>query len=248
MAGIKWVLASDIDGTLIGCGGEAELAAFLHARPEIGVIYLTGRTRANAETMLKRHGFPEPLALATDIGADVYWGPDLRVDESWAFQQRRDWSPRRVMRTLDEVSGVEYLGRSSHWRLAYRVDSYQALGEARTRLVRAGVMHRTLWNDEERRLDIVPRGAFKGRALKYILGRLNLRAQQCFVAGDAENDVDLMEGRYRGVLVANGTLEIKESLPPVIVRARYEGALGVLEGLRQFLDEPLMPEESENAG
>ncbi len=249
MAGIKWVLASDIDGTLVGRGGERELADYLAEHPEIGVVYLTGRTRANAVAMVRRHGFPEPLALATDIGADVYWGPDLRGDESWAFQQRRDWSPRRVMRTLDGMAGVAYLGRSSHWRLAYRVESYTALSEARTRLVRAGLMHRTLWNDEEQRLDIVPRGAFKGRALKYILNRLHMRAQQCFVAGDAENDVDLMEGRYRGVLVANGTLAVKESLPPVILRSRYEGALGVLEGLRQFLDEPVaLVRESESVG
>lgn len=248
MAGIKWVLASDIDGTLVGRGGESELAQYLSQHPEIGVVYLTGRTRANAEPMIRRHGFPEPLALATDIGADVYWGPDLRVDESWAFQQRRDWSPRRVMRALQDLDGVEYAGRSSHWRLAFHVTDYAALAKARTRLVQDGVMHRTLWDEEQRRLDVVPRGAFKGRALKYILGRLNVRAQQCFVAGDAENDGDLLEGRYRGVLVANADLTLKEALPPVILRSPYEGAFGVMDGLRHFLNEPLPVLETEYAG
>ena len=248
MAGIKWVLASDIDGTLVGRGGEAELAQFLAQHPEIGVIYLTGRTRANAEPMIRRYGFPEPLALATDIGSDVYWGPELKIDDSWAFQQRRDWSPRRVMRSLEGVPGVQYLGRSSHWRIAFRVEDYRALGRAKGALVRAGLSHRTLWDDEQGRLDVVPRGAFKGRALRYVLNRLNVRAQQCFVAGDAENDGDLLEGRYRGVLVANGTLALRESLPPIIWRSPYEGALGVLDGLRQFLHEPAAPLEAEYAG
>lgn len=248
MAGIKWVLASDIDGTLVGHGGESELAQYLSEHPEIGAIYLTGRTRANAEPLIRRHGFPEPLALATDIGADVYWGSELRVDESWAFQQRRDWSPRRVMRVLEGVPGVEYLGRSSHWRLAFRVTDHHALTAARTRLVQEGVMHRTLWDGEQDRMDVVPRGAFKGRALKYILNRLSIRPQQCFVAGDAENDGDLLEGRYRGVLVANADIGLREKLPPVILRSPYEGAYGVLDGLRQFLNDPIDQLEAEFAG
>ncbi len=242
MAGIKWVLASDIDGTLVGHGGEGELAQFLADHGEIGVVYLTGRTRANATSLIQSYGFPEPLALATDIGADVFWGPDLQADEAWAFQQRREWAPRRIMRALETVDGVSYQGRSSHWRIAYGVRDYPALSAARTRLVQEGLACRTLWDEEESRLDVVPRGALKGRALKHILARLNLRTQQCFVAGDAENDGDLFQGRWRGVLVANGSIDLKEHLPAVIWRSPFEGAYGVLDGLRQFLEEPIMME------
>ena len=242
MAGIKWVLASDIDGTLVGHGGEAELVRFLKDHPEIGVVYLTGRTRANAELLLNAHGFPEPLALATDIGADVYWGPSLNVDDAWAFQQRRDWSPRRIMRVLEGVDGVSFKARCSYWRLAFTVADACALSEARTRLVQEAVVCRTLFDDEQKRLDVVPRGALKGRALKHILNRLNIRPQQCFVAGDAENDGDLLGGRYRGVVVANGTVPFKEQLPPEIIRSPYEGARGVLDGLCRFLDEPALLE------
>ncbi|MCY0877968.1 MAG: HAD-IIB family hydrolase [Firmicutes bacterium] len=242
------MLASDIDGTLVGCGGEAALADYLRAHPEIGVIYLTGRTRANAEPIIRHYGFPEPLALATDIGADVYWGPDLRVDENWAFQQRRDWSPRRVLHALEGLDGVKFQGRSSHWRIVFQIRDQEALACAKAQLVRAGIACRTLWDGEEGRLDVVPRGALKGRALKYILARLNLKAQQCFVAGDAENDGDLLEGRYRGVLVANASLSLRDHLPPVILRSPYEGAYGVLDGLRQFVDDPVAMFRAEYAG
>lgn len=234
------MLASDIDGTLVGHGNEAELVRFLADRPEIGLVYLTGRTRANAELLLKGHGFPSPLALATDIGADVYWGPGLKADDSWAFQQRRDWSPRRIMRSLENVDGVVFQSRCSYWRLAYGVRDLMAVGAARARLVQDAVACRTLLDDEQGRLDIVPHGALKGRALKHILARLNIRPQQCFVAGDAENDGDLLGGRYRGVVVANGAVPFKEQLPAEIIRSPYEGARGVLDGLRQFLEEPAL--------
>ncbi|PSR21840.1 MAG: sucrose-phosphate phosphatase [Sulfobacillus acidophilus] len=242
MAGIKWVLASDIDGTLVGHGGENELASFLKGRLDVGVVYLTGRTRANAEALIRQYDFPAPLALATDIGADVFWGPDMQIDDAWAFQQRRDWAPRRIMRALEDMEGVSFQSRSSHWRLAFGVRDCAALTEVKTRLVHEQIACRTLWDDDARRLDIVPRGALKGRALKHILTRLNMRAQQCFVAGDAENDGDLLEGRYRGVLVANGSIFLRERLPATILRSPFEGALGVLDGLRQFLDEPSLLE------
>lgn len=235
MAKIRWVLASDIDGTLVGHGGESELVRFLQDRPEIGLVYLTGRTRSNAEALLDSHGFPRPLALATDLGADVYWGASLSLDEAWAFQQRCDWSPRQVLHALDAVEGVSYQSRCSYWRLAFYVRDLTAVGEARAQLVHQGVVCRTLFDEEARRLDVVPRSALKGRALKYILNQLHIRAQQCFVAGDAENDGDLLAGRYHGVVVANGSVSFKEKLPDTIMRSNYPGAQGVLDGLTRFL-------------
>ena len=238
MAGIKWVLASDIDGTLVGRGGEAALVHFLEAHPEIGVVYLTGRTRANAEILLNSYQFPRPLALATDIGADIFWGPSLRVDDGWAFQQRREWSPRRLMRALEEVDGIFFQARCSYWRIAYGVRDLDALAAARAQVVRQGIPCRTLWDEDQRRMDVVPRNALKGKALKHVLARLSIRPQQCFVAGDGENDCDILSGRYQGVVVANGVLPFKEHLPPQIFRSPLEGAQGVLDGLRRFLDEP----------
>ncbi|AEW05887.1 sucrose-6F-phosphate phosphohydrolase [Sulfobacillus acidophilus DSM 10332] len=237
MASIKRVLATDIDGTLIGYGGERELAEFLHSTPELGIIYLTGRTKANAEAMLRQYGFPAPVAMATDIGADIYWGPQYRLDDQWAFAQRRDWAPRRVQAVLAGVPGVTFLGRSSHWRLAYHVDGERVLSQVQTRLVEGGVVARTLWHDAENRLDVIPRGAFKGRALKHILDRLALKAHQCFVAGDADNDIDILEGRYLGVLVANSVPRLRSRAAEQIWRSPYPGALGVLDALKRWLAE-----------
>ncbi|MCY0909435.1 MAG: sucrose-phosphate phosphatase, partial [Sulfobacillus thermotolerans] len=38
---MKRVLATDIDGTLIGHGGEQAVRDYLMEHPELGVIYLT---------------------------------------------------------------------------------------------------------------------------------------------------------------------------------------------------------------
>lgn len=237
MAGIRRVLATDIDGTLVGFGGESELADYVENRAELGVIYLTGRTRHNAEALIQRHGLPSPLALVTDTGAEIFWGQEFRADDRWAFQQRKEWSPRRVQDALTIVEGLSYIGRSSHWRLAYRVDSEECVKNARAHLIRAGVAARTFWDANDSRLDVLPRTALKGRALCYVLQQLRIKGQRCFVAGDAENDGDMLQGRYHGVLVANGALELQAKLPERIYRASQPGALGVLEGLRRWFRE-----------
>ncbi|OLZ09677.1 HAD family hydrolase [Sulfobacillus thermosulfidooxidans] len=236
MAAIKRVLATDIDGTLIGHGGEQAVRDYLLAHPELGVIYLTGRTLNNACSIITRYGFPTPLAIATDVGADIYWGPHFEVDEYWAFEQRRHWSPRRLRTALSEVSGVIYRGRSSHWRVAFELQDPSLLPVVKSYLTQHHLTVRMLWHPNESRLDILPCTALKSRALQYILRRIGIKSQNCFVAGDAENDGDMLVNHYPGVLVANGDASVRNCLPEWIVRSRYPGALGVLDGLQQWLE------------
>lgn len=231
------VLATDIDGTLVGYGGEESLALFLRRHQEIGVIYLTGRTRNTAQELVRRYRFPVPLALSTDVGADIYWGPDLRLDDTWAFRMRQDWSPRRVRSVLSEVPGVTFAGRNSHWRLTFRLDDESLVPMAKKQLIQAGVPARTFYDERDHRLDVLPRGALKGRALQRVLSRLGIPAQNCFVAGDAENDGDMFQGRYRGVLVSNGSPLVSERLSDRIMRSELPGASGVLDGLKRWLHE-----------
>ncbi|MCY0909436.1 MAG: HAD hydrolase family protein, partial [Sulfobacillus thermotolerans] len=182
-----------------------------------------------------RYGFPTPLAIATDVGADIFWGPNLEADEVWAFEQRRHWSPRRLRSALSEVSGVIYRGRSSHWRIAFELEDPQLLTRVQQCLTEHHLLVRTLWYPEELRLDILPCTALKSRALQYILRRIRVKSENCFVAGDAENDGDMLNGHYPGVLVANGEPRVRECLPEWIIRSQYPGAFGVLDALRQWM-------------
>jgi hydroxymethylpyrimidine pyrophosphatase-like HAD family hydrolase len=236
VATMKRVLATDIDGTLTGHGGEQVVRDYLFAHPELRVIYLTGRTLNNANAIICRYGFPSPLAIATNVGADIYWGSQREVDELWAFEQRRNWSPRRLRSALNEMVGVIYRGRSSHWRIAFELEDASLLPAVRACLLEQHLLVRMLWHPDEARLDILPCTALKSRALHYILQRIRVKSQNCFVAGDAENDGDMLTSHYPGVLVANGAPAIREGLPEWIVRSPFPGALGVLDGLRQWLE------------
>ncbi len=237
MAAIRRVLATDIDGTLIGHGGEQEVRDYLLEHPELGVIYLTGRTLNNACSLINRYGFPRPLAIATDVGADIFWGPNLDADEFWAFEQRRYWSPRRLRTALASIPGVIYRGRSSHWRVAFELEDSTLVSVVKSYLASNHLPARILWHPDEMRLDILPCTALKSRALHYILRQVGVKTQNCFVAGNAENDGDMLSNHYPGVLVANGDASVRNCLPEWIMRSSYPGALGVLDGLQQWLNQ-----------
>ena len=242
MSGLRRVLATDIDGTLIGHGGEEHLVAFFEHHPDLAVIYLTGRTRHNAETVLRRFGFPAPLAVATEVGAEIYWGRHMVMDDIWAFQQRQEWSPRRIRHLLEAIDAVRYRGRSSHWRLAFDVHEPGVLKEVRRLLAREQVAVHLLWEEADHRLDVLPAKAHKGLALNYILNRAGIRSRACFVAGNGENDRDLMQGHFPGVIVANACHRLKSSTSDTIWQSSRPGAYGVIEGLTRWCNgEPRKP-------
>ncbi len=237
MNGLRRVLATDIDGTLVGYGGEEHLVGFFERHADLAVIYLTGRTRHNAETVLRRYGFPTPLAVATEVGAEIYWGRHMVMDDIWAFQQRQDWSPRRILHLLEAVDGVCYRGRSSHWRLAFDVHEPGMVKEVRRLLTGERVAVHLLWEEADHRLDVLPAKAHKGLALNHILNRAGIRSRACFVAGNGENDRDLMQGHFPGVIVANACHRLKASTSEVIWHSSRPGAYGVIEGLTRWCDQ-----------
>lgn len=235
--GLKRVLATDIDGTLVGHGGEDHFIRFVHEHPGLAVVYLTGRTRHNAEAVIRRYGFPPPIAMATEVGAEIYWGKHMASDDIWAFQLRQDWSPRKVRKTLEALPGVFYRSRSSHWRLAFSVDGEDVVEIVRHRLRRERVQARVLFDPSDGRLDVLPARAQKCRALSHILTRVAVRPRQCFVAGDGENDRDLMQGRFPGVVVANAVHALRDLQGDSVWLSRHPGAMGVVEGLRRWYAE-----------
>ena len=237
MTGLRRVLATDIDGTLVGYGGEDGFSQFVHDHPGLAVVYLTGRTRHNAEAVIRRYGFPPPIAIATEVGAEIYWGKNMVLDDIWAFQLRQNWSPRQVRKSLESLDGVHYRGRSSHWRLAFNVDHESKIEVVRRRLDQQRVSARVLWDAHDGRLDVLPARARKCRALNHILTRVSIRPRQCFVAGDGENDRDLMEGRFPGVVVANAVSNLRHLQTEAIWLSQHPGALGVVDGLRRWYDE-----------
>ena len=58
---------------------------------------------------------------------------------------------------------------------------------------------------------VVPRGAGKGRALEFVLGKLGGKPSQTMVAGDSGNDISMFDvDSVFGTVVANAQDELRE--------------------------------------
>ena len=84
-------------------------------------------------------------------------------------------------------------------------------------------------------LDILPKRASKGRAVRYIGNKWSIPINQAVACGDAGNDIDMFTGASRGIVVGNHAPEMEQlrGLKRVYF-AQGHSSVGILEGLRHF--------------
>lgn len=89
-------------------------------------------------------------------------------------------------------------------------------------------------------LDVLPIRASKGLALRYLAYKWGLPLGSFLVAGDSGNDVEMLLGDTRGVVVGGHSAELKvlEGRDRIYF-ASGRAALGILEGIAhyEFADE-----------
>lgn len=87
----------------------------------------------------------------------------------------------------------------------------------------------------DRFLDILPRRASKGKALRYICKKWSIPYSKLYTAGDSGNDHDMLEGSGNAIIVGNSAPELDHLKPAKnLYRAESFAAAGVLEGLKHF--------------
>ncbi len=82
----------------------------------------------------------------------------------------------------------------------------------------------------DRYLEILPRGAGKGNALRYVTDYLPVLRTHTYAAGDEENDLSMLEAAHTGIAMANASERVKARADLVTERTNEED--GLLEILR----------------
>lgn len=83
----------------------------------------------------------------------------------------------------------------------------------------------------EQYLEILPAEAGKGNALRFIANFLNVPVSHTFAAGDAENDISMLQAAGTGIAMANAPDAVKNAARIVTARSNDE------DGLLDILDE-----------
>ncbi|SMF97363.1 hypothetical protein SAMN02949497_0387 [Methylomagnum ishizawai] len=274
--GERILLATDLDRTLLPNGAQAESPEArprfrrLAARPEVVLAYVTGRHRALVEQAIADYGLPTPDFVIGDVGASLYAvrGRTWTHRADWQARIAGDWEGRTradLARALADLGGLRLQEpeKQAPLKLSYYAealaDPAELLAAVRARLRATGAACHLIWSIDETTatglLDLLPAGASKLHALRFLGEDLGIPLLDTVFAGDSGNDMEVLESEIPSVLVANAESGVRAM---AVERARSLGhsaalylatggmggmngcySAGILEGLAHFIPRSL---------
>lgn len=237
-----WMVVSDIDGTLVSetedYVGMDELKTLLAERGNRFIFGIaTGRSLELTRKIIEEHDLPQPDVSIASVGSYIYYGLDHGLrDKGWEQHLAFRWDREKILSAAATVEGLKPQDDDAQnpFKISFfagetfQIESlYSALGNL---LRRVNVIF-----SRNRFVDILPKRASKGRAIRYLCHKWSVPLRNVIVCGDSGNDLDMFTGSSRGIVVGNHAPEL-ESLRVArgVYFASQPSAAGVLEGLRKF--------------
>lgn len=240
----KCMLISDIDGTLTGddqaLGGLLDLVR--KARGGICLGAASGRSPALVTEAVNRHKL-EPLdIIIASVGSEILLGPYREIWTDWSDEIADDWRPQTLsdaMARLDFLAPQSGPHQQGPFKLSYIVRGSTPPPDMRRQIEAAldttGAPYKLIISHENL-VDVLPAQSGKGAALRFLLERLDFPPQRVLVAGDSDNDRDMLTLPVNAVIVGNYAAELSDLRGHAsdIYFAANRHAAGILEGLEHF--------------
>lgn len=262
------LLATDLDRTLLPNGKHPEsplarsrFRQFV-ARPELTLVYVTGRDRELVREAIADYDLPQPHFVIADVGTSLYEidNGDWHLRDDWQQRLMTKWhdcDAAQLAATLESISGLrmQEVSKQSALKLSYYAPALdnpgELLAQVRERLASTGADTYLVWSVDETTntglLDVLPAGAGKLTALDYLREQLGIAIDKTIFAGDSGNDMEVLVSDIPSVLVANADEVVRaEALARGDHNTLYlaKGGLagmngcysaGILEGVIHFL-------------
>lgn len=248
----RLLICTDLDRTLIPNGTQSEsegarkrFARFCN-RPEVTLVFVTGRHRALIEQAIANYCLPVPDYAIADVGTTIY-----RVGESRAWQRETNWDEeiasdwngrghadiKAMLIDLAPLRLQENTKQNRH-KLSYYVPMHSdRTGLSATitqRLDAHQIAARLIWSDDEPAgvglLDVTPQRASKYHAVKALMRTLEFDETQTVFAGDSGNDLEVLSSEIPSVLVANSQQQIREQAARLAARSGHSDRFYIAKG------------------
>ncbi|HZI54102.1 MAG TPA: HAD-IIB family hydrolase, partial [Chitinophagaceae bacterium] len=233
-------IISDLDGTLVEgnqSDGLKELTQWVNEhKTEVVFGVATGRNREITQQAFAEYHLPNPDILICSAGSEIYYTKKFIADNGWKSHIDFQWKRGELENALSKFPGIRLQEPAAQWRfkLSYYVNEdfneddmanlYKYLDD---RKLRAKILL-----TENRFLDILPFRAGKGNAVRYLSYKWKVPLEQFITAGNSGNDKEMLEGKTKGIVVANYSPEMEELRNSrFIYFTRNPLAKGVMEGI-----------------
>ncbi len=233
-------LICDIDDTLTGDDhAMRQLTDLINDRDDILFGIATGRNLQSARAFLEESMLPDPSLLITSVGTRIdYNFGRFNQDAHWHRHIQFRWQPQEIRALLDQIDWLEpqEAEAQTHDKISYYLDRPvpTAARSIKTLLRKSSLQARVVVS-RNRCVDVLPVRASKGHALRYVSWRFGIDMAHVLTAGDSGNDIDMLRGLSRGIVVGNYSKEmgvLKKSKD--VYFSSQANAAGILDGLRHY--------------
>jgi len=240
LAKAKQFIISDLDGTLVEgnqSDGLKELTHWVNEHNDDVVFGVaTGRNREITQQAFEKYHLPNPDILICSAGSEIYYTRNFIADNGWKSHIDYQWKREELQNELSKFPKICLQEGAAQWqfKLSYYVDEdfdeddlanlYKFLDDHKLRA--------KIFLTENRYLDILPFRAGKGNAVRYLSYKWKVPLEQFITAGNSGNDKDMLNGKTKGIVVANYSSEMEELRNNRFVYfTRNPLAKGVMEGI-----------------
>jgi len=243
----KQMIICDVDGTLVSEDGNfsglSEFSEWLrNLRGDLVFGVASGRSLKSLQELFEQHQLPTPDVVICNVGTRINYGfnPD-EADKAWGEHIDFRWNKDAVIAALKDLPGLRL--QEAELQTAHKVSWYYAAEETDSPIDEQRIQkhlgrlarNASIIITHGSYLDVLPKRASKGRAIRFISQKWNITPRNTIVFGDAGNDLDMFTGATLGVVVANHSpeMEVLRGLRQVYF-SPHPCALGVLDGLKKF--------------
>lgn len=229
---------SDLDGTLIEGDRSEGLAELMQWIQEHRVAFgiSSGRNKHLLKQALAKHPLLKPDIIICSAGTELYYTTEFMPDRGWEKHINHQWKREAIVQTLASLPYLQMQEEDAQWpyKISYYVSNDFGDDELAhiNKLLDDRKLHAKILLTDNRFLDIIPRRAGKGNAVRYLSYKWKLPVEQFFTAGNGGNDLDMLQGRVKGIVAADYSkeLEILRNKKTVYF-AQQPLAKGLLEGI-----------------
>jgi sucrose-6F-phosphate phosphohydrolase len=242
-----FLFVTDLDNTLVGDDTALHtLNQYLSQhRQQYGtqLVYATGRSLYLYRKLAAEKSLLPPDALIAAVGTEIYFDLERHeIDPAWREILSPGWDRDLVCATASHFADLVLQPESE--QNPFKVSFYltepaaaEVLPRLEIALAQHGLETKLIYSSGQD-LDILPSRGNKGLAVQYLRQKWNAEPQKTVVCGDSGNDIDLLGGEERGIIVGNARPELRQwyhnHRTPFRYLAQAAYARGILEGLKHF--------------
>ena len=222
-----------MDGTVIPLDDRAERSreieefrSLIALHKDVILAYVTGRHLELGMEGIKEFNLPEPEIFVCDVGTTIYRqrGGAWRLDEEFR-KGKESWKGRTgkdISGLIRDIPGLTEQEREK--QTEFKQSYYISLDAKTDRVVRSiqnmlaedKIEAEIIYSVDTKKniglLDLLPKAAAKGTALKYLWNGLGILKDNVVYAGDSGNDLNAFTSGFNAVVVNNTREKVKNEV------------------------------------